>query len=653
MDKKFINPYNFMPLNDNGKSFAEKEDECLSGVIQYSLLTKTPLFIPNSSNDHAILPEEARQAQGNEYHKSYEFFAYEDLSDLKKPKEKDKLMPPVIPGSEMRGMIRSNYEILTNSCLSVIDDVDLTKRTPETFEAGLIRYDKASSSYLLYEAEDCLFRTYGENNLNVDFEWDEESSKPDDKYARRCYIQRDLQEGAEVNVYIQDPDRGKALIEKIANGDFIGYLIKGEDGPDMGKDRDGLTRKNQKHCAHVFLQKEDFPLSKVDPKVLDTVLRIYKETGEHAYEEYTRQWKAFKKGEGNEYFPVYYSSIDEKYYMLSPACITREVYQNKISQMLAGHEPCDDKNNLCPACALFGTVNTEKEFSVASRLRFSDLMAARYEYAAPVMLKELASPKIQNTEFYLRRPDEAAFWTFDYYIDMNGKVRTNVPTINGRKVYWHHPDLQRQMYEGEEKTIRNMTVRPLKKGSVFKGSLYFDRISQKDLDRLIYILNAGDDKSLTDKTHGYKLGAAKPYGFGSVAIHVDDVILRSLTKDDDNRNIQYSKDAYDGYTEPAWDKALIDIFRKVAGFNTLGKLREEGYSIEYPHKEKKGEDTIFNWFTENHKGYDRRRKKSINMPNRRDQVYVDEYLAAGKPEFRKTGMKVGRANDKNNRKTHR
>ena len=45
---KFINPYNFIPFA-NAKTLASKSDdeEKLSGVIEYSLLTKTPLFIPN------------------------------------------------------------------------------------------------------------------------------------------------------------------------------------------------------------------------------------------------------------------------------------------------------------------------------------------------------------------------------------------------------------------------------------------------------------------------------------------------------------------------------------------------------------------------------------------------------------------------------
>ena len=44
---KFINPYNFIPIGSKKSGNAGKGE--LSGVIHYSVLTKTPLFIPNTA----------------------------------------------------------------------------------------------------------------------------------------------------------------------------------------------------------------------------------------------------------------------------------------------------------------------------------------------------------------------------------------------------------------------------------------------------------------------------------------------------------------------------------------------------------------------------------------------------------------------------
>lgn len=79
--------------------------------------------------------------------------------------EKGKKVPcyqPVIPGSEIRGMFRSNFEILTSSCLSSLDsDMLLSKRTMESFLPGLIYRDPRTGTYTLYAAEDVLWRTEG------------------------------------------------------------------------------------------------------------------------------------------------------------------------------------------------------------------------------------------------------------------------------------------------------------------------------------------------------------------------------------------------------------------------------------------------------------------------------------------------------------
>lgn len=130
---KFINPYNFIPMGKNKSKYKDDSTEKkLSGVIEYSVLTKTPLFIPNTSNSGIF-----RKENDDKDHKTYDFFSYTDLAG-KKNGDNEYYMP-VIPGSEIRGMFRNNFEILTNSCMSSLDsDMSLSKRTLESFSAGLL-----------------------------------------------------------------------------------------------------------------------------------------------------------------------------------------------------------------------------------------------------------------------------------------------------------------------------------------------------------------------------------------------------------------------------------------------------------------------------------------------------------------------------------
>ena len=63
----FVNPYNFIKFPQN-KAKAYTDTDKHTGVIEYSVTTKTPLFIPNSSSDHAF-----RESDQKAEHKSYDF----------------------------------------------------------------------------------------------------------------------------------------------------------------------------------------------------------------------------------------------------------------------------------------------------------------------------------------------------------------------------------------------------------------------------------------------------------------------------------------------------------------------------------------------------------------------------------------------------
>ena len=654
MAYKFINPYNFVPLGNEPKRESSGDvAKKYTGCIEYSLETRTPLFIPNTSNDKAfeISKKALLDTNGNEksnkdenvYHKSYDFFSYENLQYNRCYDNES--FTPVIPGSEVRGLIRSTYEMLTNSCMSALDDYSnmaLSKRNCQIFKPGLIEHT-ADGKFNLHDAEDYLLRTKGENILDIDLSSWEDSV---DKYARKCYKQKNLQEGQRVSFEYKENGRGKKLVSSLNTGKNIGYVIKGEDGPEMPSR--GGAAKNQKHCIHVFALKKAFSqpiVSNVSVASLDIVLKQYKDNAASKYEEYSKNWSAFKNTKDRGFFPVYYSSIDNKYYMFSPASITREVYKNKISQMLKNHMPCNSKMNLCPACSLFGTVITGNNMSaVASHIRVSDLYTEVDKkdcFEKIVTLKELSSPKIENTEYYLKKPDGAQYWTFDYYIKNGGNVVPYCPEINGRKIYWHHPDFKLANALATEVNERNMTIRPVKSGIVFRGKLFFDGISKTDLDRIIEVLNCCDNGSLKEKKHGYKLGAGKPLGLGSIALNVDSVILREIKVDTESKKVSLVEIPYQEKETAKFDLTVSNTFSEVTDFEALRKNVNDGCFVSYPKIEENG--TIFEWFVKNHKAYDIDKKnggfKNISMPNKRTQVYFDQYMKAGKPDLVKNADK--------------
>ena len=645
---KFINPYNFIPLSGN-RAEGTKEKGTYTGVIDYSVLTKTPLFIPNTSNDNAF---RIKLTEGD--HKSYEFFSYTDLSNrtevIKEPDYK-----PVIPGSEMRGMLRSYYEILTNSCMSAIDDdtVTLSKRTNETYKAGLIK-KTGEDTYDLYRAEDCLMRTKGENSLEDDWKAD------DEHYTRKCYVQEGLKEGQKVFFeYIERKEKrtekngkkreilckplAQLVSKESTDNKKTGYVIKGEDGPEMGSKQ----LKQQKHCCHIFAEPEaeEKPFRKgISLSTLDLVLKAYKDNKEHPYEEYAEQLKAFKKGTIGTFFPVYYSEVPtyynksmEMHLMLSPACITREIYRRTLREMIGSHASCTKKDELCPACALFGTIGSG--FARTSRIRVADLVCVEPEakecYDESVTIAPLSSPKLNNMEFYLRRPKNAWFWTYDYYIDNNGVIHENTEGINGRKFYWHQPDMK---LIKQDPGKLNMTIRPLKKNITFNGKLFFRNLTKTELDQLIYLLSAGDDKEeLREKPHGYKLGGGKPLGLGSIAVSVDRVTIRSYAKDIDNHVVERKESAYDAYSVPEIEEAILRDFTTMTDFNAV-----KGKNISYPLTGQS--DNVFDWFAKkNHVAYRINKKtnvkEKIDMPNSRKQMAYAEYMKPMTANLVSTGFR--------------
>ena len=817
MDKKiqFVNPYSFIPF---GKKKGENNhsSETLSGKIHYTVKTESPIFVPNTSNDHMFkiksneldvkfdLQSELTDGQKAEIadikknHKSYEFFSYEDLTSFDCEKSVHTPGAPVITGSEVRGMFRNVFEILTNSCMSSLgSQTILSKRTLESFKAGLIKKEK-DGTYTLYQAKDYRWREYPKAY------GDSQSKQRRDKFFKQVQFP----EGTRVSFKKIQPKNSRRATNPIAvdvkkwnknSSDLNGYIIKGEDF---------FSKKN----CHIFALDKRVVEYSIELQALDIVLKEYQNNSENKqYTEYINSFKDFKKGKGEDYFPVYYSRIesderDEVY--LSPACKTREIYKtvdyyqpallkinddhtfslykandfkhfiqsedkkkklipegvtngslvgfgwyqnrrglcaknarllddnslsnkekagyvnlcekgfrknvfhvfelsnemiknnisigilekelshmhtvgesdegytesfkkfiegksesyfpvyyyndhgrymlspkrrkkeifkNRLERLAGAFAPCKDVNHLCPACSLFGTLVDGR--GISSKLRFTDLTLvgdfnADTCYGEIVTLEPLNSPKLNNMEFYLERPDTARFWTYDYYVDNEGKIHIEDAKLAGRKFYWH--DLS-GIHSMDKKNKLNTTIRPLNPGVEFEGDLYFNHITKEDLQRLIFTIDAGSRDNIDDKEFGYKIGSGKPLGLGSIRTKVESVSLRcydlrsgSITKEDREFTLPESyKDVY----SQLFDQDVLYNFYKMTAFNYIKNQDLIGYP------KINANDEGFKWFANNHKGLNRDENKIINMPFSRNKMLYLQYMKALDPELKDTREK--------------
>lgn len=564
---RFINPYNFIPLNENGKTKADKtidEDKKLYGKIEYTLTTKTPLFIPNTSSNDAFKMNKGISNE-KEMHTNQDFFSYKDLSNLEQS-TKNNPPEPVIPGSEVRGMFRSNYEILTNSCMSVIDNhTTLAARTGNIFKPGLL-YKTANGRYKLYKTQ---------------------LAYPKSKETSDMLKKMDKE--------LLNNTNDCSLVNKFGRK---GYVLKGNFS-------ENNTQKKHPHLLDSRVNESNaIWVNESTITTLDEAIHEYQKNaeanGQKVYEDYAKEWKKYKNNPNNSKhkFPVYFFTINDKTResstLLSPAQMTREIYHTKMKNILGNHYPCANPDELCPACSLFGMLHSDEEthenVTSASRVRFTDLKWNKSSDLKDIYLKLytlpiLGTPHLSNMPFYLERPGKADFWTYDYKIE-NGEISPYSARVSGRKFYWHQG--KAQLNHNVEADKMNATIRPLKEGQSFSGAIYFDGISSEELDTLIYLVNCDDE-------HGYKLGRGKPFGLGSVQTKILSVECVSPFLDYEYHTIVLNKKNVP-FAEVSGsqliDKDMVSNFRDMTLLN-----RKESTPFSYP-KSSKG-DNGYEWFMSN------------------------------------------------------
>lgn len=616
--KKFINPYNFIPLPQK-KKVAYKELDQHTGVITYQITTKTPLFIPNTSNDNAFLREDGNKDE-KERHKNYDFFSYHEL----KPNVDHSEDPqePVIPGSEIRGEIRSIYETLTDSCMGVFNDKLYPKRkNRDAFHPGLLRREAVSGKvqYQLYHADGYQYSdAFGNNELK---EYPE-GSLVFFKSAKENIVTEELKKLAE------DVDRNKSL-----SRDAKGYLVKG-----------GVLKSNHYVFRSPKLNaKAEAILDEQAIKDLKEVLQFYQSQmteNEAGCQEYQEQLEKFLEGNGEEYFPVRYffvknekkqSEKQTELRCLSPAVITKELVDRHLEKMFKKFSTCEVYRNCCPACDLFGMTGKDHNEAIGSKVRFSDAAVQERlsdvkDYYDPIITREtMAEPRFTNPEFYLEQPEGAETWEYDHYVkDQKLYMYTedHPLKLRGRKYYVHQPDVE--FPKNVEPTHLNITIRPVTRNVIFEGKVYFEKASKKQIDQLIWILNGG---SLKERKNGnqlwYKLGGGKPLGFGSVELKVLSCTERKITLDEENETFHYKSDDWSiepkSYEENAFSASVKEDFIKihtydyaqssevtypsVVGGTVIGTTVEKGYE----------------WFQENRKSEKRAVLPSVT------EKYLEQY----------------------------
>lgn len=565
-EKFVINPYTFVKSKKDVERFKEiEENEKLhTGVISCKLIVKTPLLIPDVEKAIGLTDDKNVE---------YPFMSIGNSENIRY----------IIPGSSLRGPIRSTYEALTNSCfVTAGSSQNISTRTKAPFEPGLLMW--VGDKLVLKPARAYLFKV-----------GDYKSNRNDDNNNVWCIatqeeLRRKYRYGDTIYFEGRTSENGKYFVKKVGAALKKGYMYIGEY---ISKKRHESIFIDKKE-PNILSENLDLAYQKLketikiyqNEKINKNLTKDQDGIFHHGYDQV--DFESFENGE-IEALPVWYKEIkqdetEQNKVYLSFAGIGRYNYKKGMGELLGERQPCTSRNNLCPACRIFGVTGKNDEKGIASRVRFSDIIIDEDIEFKKYSLSPLRSPHPSYLPFYAITSD------YNQGYDAEGS------DIRGRKFYWHHAS------ENTDINNADTTIEGIKSG-IFSFSVYYEDLTKAQLEHVLWLLCLGENEE--DGKYCFKIGHGKSLGYGSVKIIVDgykerivddgNYVLRSNSQSDVNNKV-----------------AEVDLFKNatdlkhVLNFNTLNN-KEVSYPYVLDCEGKRSSDpndvnmSSAKWFSENMK----------------------------------------------------
>ncbi len=556
----FHNPYNFIPapprkidhpdLGDRSPvSHGVYHSDRWSGHITITLRTVTPLLIPDAAR--------ALPVQGAVDHKSY-------------PIRIDANDKPYLPPTSIKGMLRSAYEAVTNSRLSVFKghNEKLVYRMVAK-EIGLIpaRVERNKNDTLKLHLMQVvkLPRYPSALRYNSTAETSSHSNRP---ISRAELNMRTPQHG--------DPVWVKHNAKKVVT-DIQKRNLESSDPPDYDWKEGWVWVANQniegKKYERVFIESDDdiddiqidanieamwkdliqnYKNEKLNIKGLkkrhaenvDYSAYLDRKPAEPAFSRHIYEPDSEKLQEGT----LCYVELDsnEEVKALLPVTLSRHFYQKSPEDLLDEHlKPSTGIDKLSPADRVFGWVRQNKDEKTSSangaykgQLRIGQAICQRNDAVenfgdVGFPLAILGQPQPQQARFYAAKDKSGN--PFAENTNKDDTYHDSSQGLRGRKVYPHHKDLPETYWDdptinagqeyrrpefikdGQDKTRddQNRSIQAwVKRQTEFKFSIDVTNLSSVELGALLWLLSLPDN-------HYHRLGGGKPLGFGSIRLDIN------------------------------------------------------------------------------------------------------------------------------------
>lgn len=195
----------------------------------------------------------------------------------------------------------------------------------------------------------------------------------------------------------------------------------------------------------------------------------------------------------------------------------------------AGYLPCMGGGDLCPACSLFGMVSARHGGrAYAGRVRVTDAKpSGQVVYGKRRRIPVTREPHVEAAHFYTKATQE-------------GRA-----ALRGRKFYWH---FQPSQLSGNDSDV---FIQPIERGT-FDFDVYFDGVTREELTRMAALITLRGENGYRGQ---FKMGACKPFGYGSVSIDIRAIAVRELALTDEGV-VSRNEDVTAQYAQATLEKAF-------------------------------------------------------------------------------------------------
>ncbi len=600
-DRKAIAPYNFvelpekiveaeLPLPEGDRYHLERH----TGKIECTLTTESPLYIrsgltPSAFSNFGDTPNEDLTPEQRK--KKAEFFQHPS-----------NLLHPVLPGSSLRGMLRTLVEIISFGKIERVSDQqkfffravaaenddplrdkykDHIGNMAKNVQAGYLECDKKQNKWFVrpsQKIDEQLFIEVKEEDIKGDL--------PSLILMKKAnYIPQYIQisfEVTETSINVSEKLNKYSSYKGwlVTSGNMLENLLE----KTTEQERERLLQKKEGRKYHYIVGEADRSATRLE--ISPDAIRNYRDAltnfqkgKEKQFQNNPKNRFTEKMGVLQDGLPIFYCEPDKD----QPVTLFGQSPNFRIPYSPNNDGQAASAVNFIPkevgesdiidlADAIFGFVRGEKdktardatengkekrEQSRAGRVFISDGYYVNNEDG--IWLTEetitpqiLASPKPTTFQHYLVQTTHEKPTLKHYASKPNEET-----VIRGHKLYWHKGNVKHHIQtdatkeEIEKKRSQYTEIKPIKQGVSFEFTIHFENLSDVELGALLWILTLSNDEANQlkllnlDGKEKYRLslGMGKPLGMGSVSIKKSEIVLNERHKNEQNQ--RYTK-LFDG-----------------------------------------------------------------------------------------------------------